>query len=56
MPRQIADVSIHQAVEITKAAITGQNGPWMNSPQIVTTLIEAVANKLEELRIGPGKH
>lgn len=54
--RIFTEDSILQAVEITKAAIAGENGPWMNSPDIVAKFIETVASKLEDLRNGPPQH
>jgi len=55
MPRTINDTSIKYAVEITKAAIapTGPGTHHMGNPEGVAKFIETVANKLEDLRIGP---
>jgi hypothetical protein len=48
--RGIGEVSIGQAVEITKVAIAGQNAPFANHGDIVAKFLEIVANKLQELR------
>jgi hypothetical protein len=46
----ISEPSLNQAVEITKVAVAGQNGPWINNGKTVGEFLQAVAEKLEELR------
>lgn len=46
----ITETSLARAVEITKAAITGNNAPWISNGDSVADFIEKVATKLEELR------
>lgn len=41
---------INKAVEITKAAIPHQTAHWIAYPEKVTEFIQAVAEKLSELR------
>jgi hypothetical protein len=41
--------SVHQAIEITKAAIPTENGTWVNNPDAVAKFIEVVANKIDDL-------
>ncbi|MFI5057552.1 MAG: hypothetical protein ACHQLQ_05155 [Candidatus Acidiferrales bacterium] len=53
--RTINDATIKLAVDITKAAITPttSGGHHLGSPDVVAKFIETIANKLEDLRIGP---
>ena len=56
--RTINDGTIKYAVEITKAAITPMNPGThhISNPEAVAKFIETIANKLEDLRIGPAPH
>jgi len=53
--RQINFEMIKLAVDITKAAVTpvGTGMHHIGSPDAVAKFLEIVANKLEDLRIGP---
>ncbi len=51
----ISDTTLTRAVEITKAAIVGQNGPWIAHSESVAKFIETIARKLEDLRNEPEK-
>ncbi len=53
--RQLNMEVIKLAAEITKAAIapTGPGTHHMANPEGVAKFIETVANKLEDLRVGP---
>jgi hypothetical protein len=46
----VTENTIHQAVELTKVAVAGSNGPWISQPQKVAEFIETIAKKLSELR------
>lgn len=50
-PKRSTEDSIHQAVEITKVAISSQNGVWISKPKAVASFIETVAQKLHELKV-----
>jgi hypothetical protein len=48
---RLTENCIHQAVEITKVAISSQNGAWISKPKTVASFIETVARKLHELKL-----
>jgi hypothetical protein len=55
--RPLSDESIKFAVEITKVAVapTGPGTHHIGNQDGVAKFLEVVANKLEDLRIGPEK-
>jgi hypothetical protein len=55
--RTINEATIKMAVEITKVAVapTGPGTHHIGNQDAVAKFLEVVANKLEDLRIGPEK-
>jgi hypothetical protein len=49
----VTDDTVRQAIELTKIAVAGANGPWIGYPAKVTEFIEAIAKKLQELKHEP---